>query len=289
MADESEVEASLVSAIAASIYPSGTGASSVLLGNAPCRVFRGWPIEKNLKDDLASGIANVSIYPRNGVERNKTSYPREPVTLTRAPKTLIATVSGQTITIGGSISTPLNVLILAPHVTVNYAVQPSDTLTTIATGLSAALAIPFPGTTNIGPVITVVGFPGVLMARVAASGVQATEIRRIDKGFQVSLWAANPEVRDSLAKVVDPALTRPTFFTLPDGSDAWVKYDSTLMFDTPQEEGLYRRDLFYNVEFAMMDLSTDPEIGAGVVGATGGASPYPGVPDPQTLPSTVII
>lgn len=288
MADTSDVEACLVSAIAAAVYPNGTGAASALLNAAPCKVFRGWPVDANLRDDLAAGIASVSVYPRNGVERNRTAYPREPVKASAATKTITVAVSGARITIGGTVSTPQTILILANHVAVHYAVQPADTLTSVATGVATALAGPFPGTTNVGAVVTVAGQPGELTVRVVTTTSQATEIRRVDKQYQISLWAPTPELRDSLAGVVDPALTRPIFLLLPDGGHGWVRYDSTLLFDTAEEEGLYRRDLFYAVEYAMLDLTTDYEVGAVVMNAAGGPDTGSATPNPPTPSVTTV-
>lgn len=272
MADESDVEAALVGIIASAIYPNGIGAASALLNAAPCRVFRGWPVEQNLKSDLAQGIANVSVYARNGVEVNRTVYSRDAQEVSRTSPTLTATVSDNTITIGGAVSTPQNVHIKAGvGASVAYAVQPADTTTTIATGLAIALAAKFPGTTNVGPVITipVSAHAGLLTTRVTTAGQVARELKRQDKSFQIALWSPTPELRDSLAKVVDPALAEPVFVNFADGSCGWIRYEYTIIMDTPQEEGLYQRDLFYRVEYPTLKLEAATEIGAIALGITG--------------------
>lgn len=288
MADESDVEAALVLVAAGALYPNGTGQASALLNATPVRCYRGWPVEQNLKKDCALGVANVSVFARNGVERNVTRYPRDDQELSRGAKTLTATVNDQSITLGGTVTTPQNVVVQTHRASVAYAVQANDTLTTIATALATLLAALFPGTTNTGPVVTIPAsaHAGIVTARVGVQGVVGREVKRQDKSFQISLWAPTPEVRDSLAKTVDPALAALTFVALADGTKGWIRYEFTIVMDTPSEEGMYRRDLFYTVEYPTMTTEIVTEITGISVGFTGGQSDpsAPSNPQAPTVP-----
>lgn len=265
MADESDVEQCFTSIIATAVYPGGTSAPSALLGNAACRVYQGWPVEANLKADLANGIANVSVFARNGVELVATHYPPDRQELSRNPVTLSATVSDNTITISGGTDIPQTIQVRAgPSISAAYALQLGDTPTTIATGLAAVLSAKIPGTTSLGTVVTVPvsAHVGLLTARVVTIGVVAREVKRTDKSFQISLWAPTPQLRTSLAKTIDPVLGDLRTLFLSDGTTGWNRYEYTIVMDTPSEEGLYRRDLFYRVEFPTILTEPAYEIGS---------------------------
>ena len=60
MADISDVENALVAAISAALYPNGAGGASA--AGLPCRIYRGWPNGRALDDDLAGGVASVTIF-----------------------------------------------------------------------------------------------------------------------------------------------------------------------------------------------------------------------------------
>lgn len=262
MPDQSEVEQALCNTIGAALYPNGTGSPSAI--TAPVRVARGWPIPDGLKADLKAGKVTVTVFSRNGVERNTTRYPREAqeVPGSRLPHTLTAIVAGNQVTIGGTVASPQNVLVVTRAQSFSYAVQPGDTLTTIATGLALLIAAAYPGTTNAGPVITVSGHPGILQARVATSARVITELKRQDKSFQISLWCPTPVLRDAAAKIIDPALAEITFLAFPDGSCGFVHYERSISLDTAEAEGSYRRDLFYWVEYPTVRTDAAFEIGA---------------------------
>jgi hypothetical protein len=291
MADESEVESALVGVIASAIYPDGTIAPSALLNSATCRVYRGWPVEANLKSDLSRGIANVSVFARNGVELIATRYPPERKEVSRQSITLTATVDGNTITIGGGVQLPQTIMVkVGIEISIAYAVQLGDTTTSIATGIATLLSVQVPGTSSLGPVVTVpdADHAGLISARVITRGQVAREVKRTDKSFQISLWSPNPQLRDSLAKTIDPVLGDLRTLNLPDGSVGWNRYEYTIVMDTPSEEGLYRRDLFYRVEFPTLVVENAYEIGSVQINLTG-TQEDPLQPPAPTTPVVPII
>jgi hypothetical protein len=288
MADLSDVEQALVSTIAQVAYPNGTG--NVPIAGTQVDIFRGWPIPADLDQDLAANIVNISVYP-NDNERVTTRYPREWKPLPVAAPTLTLTVSGNTITVGGTPSSPTNAAAIVNGAAYVYAVQPNDTLTTIATGLAALIAggqytnedgssgytneisnAYLASASSSGPVITI---PGAyrLIARVGAVGTAVRETKRQKRSFQITFWCPNPALRDLIVAPVDAALADIDFLSLPDGTAGRLVYERSKVSDRVEREGLYRRDLFYSVEYGTTDSMTAAQIVAELFNITGGLDP----------------
>lgn len=257
MADESQVLDALVGVISGALYPNGTNQPSA--AGMPCRIYRGWPSAANLDADLAAGTSNISVFARNGVEQVVTRYEREWEVLTPPVHTITLTISGSTLTVGGTVSTPQNLSVRAyGQPMVGYAVQANDTLSTIASALQGLLAAQGVSCSVAGPVVTAPG--GFVFARVAGTGTLIRELRRQNKSIQVTLWCSSPANRDAVAKVIDPAMALINFIALPDGSSGLLRYERTTTDDAPEKELLWRRDLFYWVEYPTTQTMTAPEI-----------------------------
>ena len=84
----------------------------------------------------------------------------------------------------------------------------------------------------------------------SAGNTLTREVRRQMGVIQVTVWADTPEHREATAPAIDSELAATDFFTLPDGSSARLRYQSTLFTDAMQKANLYRRDLMYTVEYA---------------------------------------
>jgi hypothetical protein len=250
MADLTDVQSAIASLIAQTVYPNGTSQPS--LTGQQVRIYPGWPQPNALDTDLAAGVVNISIFPKQE-ERNTTRYPVDQQVTVPAAPTLTATIVGQKVTIGGTVSTPQNVALNVNGTPYVYAVQPTDTLTGIATAL-ANIA----GGTSSGPVITVSGI--IKSARVGAAATVAAEFKRQEKVFQISVWANAPAVRDALASPIDVALASIEFLTMPDGYAARIRYRSSFQDDALQKENLYRRDLNYTVEWATTQQSSAVQV-----------------------------
>src|ERR1700744_3522544 len=108
MADTSDVENALKALVIAAVYPNGTSQPSIVAKDL--FIERGWPVSAKLDTDLAAGKAHISIFPPEGMEPNTTRWPREEQLLTAPVHTLTATVNGNTITIGGTVAVPQNVI-----------------------------------------------------------------------------------------------------------------------------------------------------------------------------------
>lgn len=253
MADTSDVENALCDMIVAALYPAGTAAPSAV--SAPCRVDRGWPIAAQLESELAEGRANISVFPRP-TEMQATRYPREWKTLVPPVHTITAVVAGRVVTIGGTVGAGQYVTLRAARApAVSYQAKAGDTPATIA----AALAALVPGAAAAGPAIT---WPDgrIVTANVGAPGTSWRELKRQERHYQITLWCPTPALRDAIARVVDPALSRDDRIALPNGEIGHLRYVSSATFDDAQKAGEYRRDLIYKVEFPTSETATHYEI-----------------------------
>lgn len=260
MADFSDVQSALVALAVQAVYPNGTGQASVT--GQGVSVARGWPNPQQLDADLKVGKCTVTVYPRPE-ETNTTRFPRDWQTLVVNAATLTLTAVGQVVTVGGTVpptGNPHNLVVIVNGLPYVYAVQTSDTLTGIATALAALIAVNVPGTTNTGPVITLPNSARLTATRVGLQGTAIREIRRQSRLFQVSIWADTPAHRITVASAVDIAMASTQFLTLADGSAARLIYKNSRDHDEYQKDRLYRRDLFYSVEFATTQTETETQI-----------------------------
>lgn len=260
MADISDVGAALVSMAAQAAYPNGTSQASVI--NAPVRVYQGWPNPQQLDADLLVSACHVSVYPR-AEEKNTTRYPKDWVQVSVNTATLTASISGQTVVIGGAMPSPFtvhNIVVLVSGQSYVYAVQATDTLATIASALAALIVVGVPATSAVGSVITLPLTANITAARVGVTGTSIREVRRQERVFQITVWASTPAQRDTLGAAVDMALAVTEFLTLADGFGARLIYRNSSLSDESQKAKIYRRDFQYSVEYATTQTATDTQI-----------------------------
>jgi len=114
-----------------------------------------------------------------------------------------------------------------------------------------------------------------------AQGISIREVRRQTRAFQITVWAGCFASRDPVAAAIDSALAVITRLPLPEGTTAIMTYARSAQGDDQQKQGIYRRDLFYDVNYATVQTATHTtirEIGIGigivrVAAAAGPASP----------------
>jgi phage tail sheath gpL-like len=259
MADLIDVQNALIAQVAQAVYPNGTGSASV--SGANTAIYGGWPQASQLDADLAAfagggaGRLHVTVFP-SGTESNTTRYMATPYIATVLAATIALAIAGQTITLSGTIATPQNVALLIGGIPYLYAVQASDTLTSIATALASMV----PGASNAGTVITVPTGVTIEAARAGGSGVMLSEIRRQKKVFQVTVWADTPSHRDVTAAAVDLAMAAINFLTMPDTTGARLTYQSSHQDDGMQRANLYRRDLMYCIEYGTTQSLVGTEV-----------------------------
>lgn len=274
MADLSQVRDTLKSILTAAIYPTGTANPSAILNGStpiPCALLAGWPLKDQLQQDLAAGVATVSIYPVPGMEKNTSRFPRQWTQLVGPVTTTTAATTSTTVTFGGTVMTPQNVAVIANNQAYLYAVQSGDTLASIAAALAALIS----GSSSVGPVLTIPDAVG-LVARVGGVGTLIRELRRQERQFQITCWCNTPEQRDIVAPFVDGVLIGAglpngrEFIALPDGSRARSLYERSLEIDADQLAGAFRRDLFYSLEYATTDTEAATQIITNMLNLTEG-------------------
>jgi hypothetical protein len=169
------------------------------------------------------------------------------------------TVQGSVVTLSGTVSKQ-NLLINLNGTHYVYAVQPSDTLITAATGLASLI----PGATSVGPVITLTGAHSVF-ARVGGFGSAYMETKRQAQAVMISIWANSPEARDAVASPIDSALSDSNSISFTDGSAGIIHSSGSMMTDQLQKADLYRMDLFYTIDYATTQTQQAAEVIAPVL------------------------
>jgi hypothetical protein len=278
MADLTDALNAVVGLLVQALYPGGTAQPSA--SGDPTIVYAGWPQASQLDKDLAGfsnsqgGRVHVSVFARDG-ETLQPAYSNAWSPLSKQAATVTLSIAGQAITLGGSVSTPQNVAVLAGDQAYTYAVQSADTLTSIATALAAII----PGASSSGAVLTISSGVKVVAARAGGSGVMQRELQRRKRPVQITIWADTPARRTACARILDVALAASEFVALPDQTGARLVYQTSHEVDATQKANLYRRDIIYTAEYSTTQTQAATEvvvaqetIAFGVVGSTAPAA-----------------
>lgn len=280
MADLNDVQDSVVALLAAAIYPNGTAQPPI--GGIPVRVYAGWPTAAQLDADLLAGTAHITIFGRES--KNTTRYQTakyDDLTATVAAPALTLTISGRTVTVGGTVAAGVNTAVMVGMSAFTYQTVTNDTTSTIATALATLINATYPGTTASGTVITLPATgPTINAARVGGSGQKVIENGRVEQIFQVTIWTNSPANRKTIASLIVSPIMATRFLTLADTTSAALLLKSQRDDDVPQKELLYRRDIMISVEYVetvsigvtqVVDIVEN--IAVGVNGYNGGTYP----------------
>ena len=253
MADLSDVENAMVGEVINALYPSGTSQPSVV--GVTCHVYRGWPSPAALNSDLAAGIVNVTVFPAMEADELPDSYFDRQYAAIPAI-TLLATVTGQSVTLSGMVADGQIIGLLVDGVPFSYVAQQDDTPDSIAANLMTLIS-EIRAVNLSGSTLTV---PGVitLIARVVMNTTVLQGVRHQRREVHASCWCPSPGLRDSVCSIVDLALATSPFIDLSDGTQAHVRYVSTQVYDQSQSALLYRRDLNYKLEFTVASSTVAP-------------------------------
>ena len=251
MADQTEIANALVSLIASVTYPNGTAQPSIAPGGVPVLIYQGWPVSPKLDNDLRAGVVHISVFP-TPTERITESFAADMQPLSINTPTVQVASAGNQITVTGSGAAGQNVGLLINGAPFVYAVQPTDTAVSIATALAGLISAKM-GASNAGTVITVPTARSV-SARVGVQGTSVRVLQRREKLFQISVWANSFNARDPLAAAVDAILTDSVRLSMADGTQAIVRYRTSMQHDGSQKAGLYRRDMIFAVEYCVTNI-----------------------------------
>jgi len=256
MADQSDVEAALVTAIAAVLYPEGVAAPS-LIGNQ-CRIFRGWPTATALNADLAAGVVNVTVFPDASSHHDLTRYIDAPQIISNNVPTLGIDVVGTTATISGVAGPGQVAGILVDNIAAVHRVETGDTPELIAATLGAYLRTRRL-TIVAGATVTIPNARGVI-GRVVADQTAQRETRRQRQTFRVTMWCPSPALRDLVSSTIDQSLSESNWLALPGGIGAFIRAVASKVFDQSQNANLYRRDIIYDIEYPTTISATLPSM-----------------------------
>lgn len=262
MADLLDLETALATLCGAAIYPQGTGFPAIT--GIDCKIFPGWPNASELATTLGAGVAEISIYSGQNLERDTTRFARNWFDITVTPPTITATVAARTITLGGTITTGHFVTLLVDGIAYSYAALATDTLATVAVALAALL--PSAVTPVVaGSVITLAAAAnGRITARTAAPGLIGREIGRQQRGLMISVWAPSPQSRSAISAVLMKMVRGTDFVTLPDTTTAWMTYRQSNESDGKENAMAYRRDINVWMEYATIETAVGYPITAPV-------------------------
>ena len=284
MADLTDVYAALVSLIDTQIYPNGDSQPPAA-GLPSTRIYAGWPTPGQLDPDLTAGKCHVSVFNRES--RNTTRYQPTQAEFTTTTPALTLTISGRTVTVGGTVAAGVNTAVVVGANAFTYQTVANDTTSTIATALAALINATYPGTTSSGAVITLPNTgPPINAARVGGSGSQIIEVGRVEQVFQIAVWANTPANRKAIASLIAPAIMQNHFLTLADTSSARLILKSQRDDDVPQKELLYRRDIFVTVEYVETATVTATTVVDIVENVSVGVNGYNGTTNSQLYPNT---
>jgi hypothetical protein len=253
VADVADVEAALVGAALAALYPNGTTAQSAT--GSPARVFRGWPTTGLLTQDRAAGGVDISVFGIPGTTRNTTRWGVQVAELPSDP-TLTVGVSGNSATFLGTASLGDLAGVLVTQTAYVYQAQPGDSAALVA----AALADLIRADMICWLAQATLTIPGVstLVARTASAVAALEEWGRQEQEFRVSVWAPSPAARDTTAAIVMQGLVPIAFLTLADGTGGRLRFHGTANLDDDQTASIYRRDMIFSVEYGTTLLNSNP-------------------------------
>jgi hypothetical protein len=244
------------------------------------RVYMGWPHPEELARDLTNKVVNISVYTDEIGEKLKDSFIMTGIEVEPPVVNLTATQSAAklrngaplvaasaTITLAGSVNNgvfTLFKLTLADGLTSYYASYkpiPGDTLTNVAAGLTAAINASTPMNTyvtaaSVGAVVTVtanvLGEAGNLIAldfSIGGEGKMVGETRRQSSIFEVHVWAYDHPSRRLISDIIDNGFAQVHFLCFPDHSAGRLTYSRSKQTDAELRHGIYRRMLYYRVEY----------------------------------------
>ena len=258
MADTADVEVALVGRVASALGISsyGTGVVAATLGLS-LRLYRGWPVRRQLDQDLKDGVSHITVFPRPQ-EHNTTRYGQVWRVLTPAVHSVTASIAGTVVTLGGVVSVPQNVALVVNGKGYVHSVVGSDTLSSVASALASLVNVDTPASAS-GPAISISNAVQ-LVVRVGGIATAIREVKRQLRSYQVTCWCPTPEDRDALAGPLDVALSSSHWLTLADTTVARLRYVTSSVTDDTQKVGTFRRDLFYSAEFGTTETLAAPEI-----------------------------
>jgi hypothetical protein len=260
MADESQVEAAIVTLLGSVLYPLGTTFPSVV--NNPINVERGWPTEADVRVAVQTNLSIIRVHAVTGFSKDETRFPRAWLDQATGIIPLTASLSGYKLIFGGTCIPGLYIGVISQGVGYTYVTTVLDTPSTIAAALGAAI----PGSTSSG--LTVMLFQGGLLPEVILTqvGNSMLEPGRVAQLFTVAVWAPTPALRDAILQIIFAQLSYTYRLVLADGSIATLMdIQGTGPEDIPGRAGEWRRDIRLHYDYAITLVQNFPPVTVAVL------------------------
>lgn len=240
-------------------------------------VYTGHPVPQELQKDLRAKIVNVSINvsPTSGkrqtsIINKQNEIVNDPIinltstiSATQLQGATVSTQATGTITLSGSVNAGLNLMAVVGQNYIPYHPVTNIPLSQVATELAAAI------NANVGAAALVtaasVGTNVVLTSvavgiasnaiefdlRVGGTGSIVRKTRTQKDEFQIHIWGYNDDVRGQVADAIDSYLEDVNFLQPTGEPPCRLLYTHRMQTDAENSLGIYRRVLYYTVEYSM--------------------------------------
>jgi hypothetical protein len=257
LADLSDITTYIAAAVAAAVYPNGTGQPSIAAMD--CRIYEGWPLPDKLDKDMAGlnddgspraggPVANVSVYPMPGT--GVATYQIQDKTYVITPFTpglVVVSVVGDVVTVSGQPKVGEYLTLICDDAVVLS--QTGANTTALLAALAAQAQAAYPGASSTATTLTV-PFGHSLVVRQGGVAITGKVLHRQRHSIMVTTWTPNQASRRLLAAGVDLVLKESIRIVLSDTSQATLVGNRTNLSDEQQASGIYRRDLIFDAEYA---------------------------------------
>jgi hypothetical protein len=269
MATVDDLSQGVVSALAGILFPGvaylngavanvtapWTGAPGAPALTIPTRLYRGAPTIEELDADLAAGVAQVCVTCVPGMSRNTSRFQPYFTTVSANVPTFTVAWDSESATFGGVCGAGQVVGMTVNRVCYAYRMTDEDTPATVA----AVFAAQVPGGASVGAVFTafqimqvsvVCDQLGMLHTGQQQQMVQVAVLAPAGAGAAAALErAALGSVVNALQTMQRPDGTITRFIGLPDGTSAHVAFHHSVDDDTPRNDDLWRRWVYFRCEF----------------------------------------
>jgi hypothetical protein len=270
MADLSDVTTYLAGVVANAVYPGGISQPSIApvypgqSNPMDVRVFEGWPDADMLDLDLSGSVlsgsppvkgprsngpcVDVSIFPQSGTTSKTYQILDNTYVITPVSYGMSIALASNVVTITGQPNTGeyLTVVIDRQYIYSETGVSTSA----ILAALAADISVNYPGTTSTSSTLTISGTTHDIEVRQGGVATMGKVIHRQCHLVMITVWAPTEKARAQIAAAIDNLIKQNIRITLPDTSQAVVMYSRTSVSDEFQNVTVYRRDLFYEVDYA---------------------------------------
>ncbi|WP_324021806.1 hypothetical protein GC090_20070 (plasmid) [Pantoea sp. JZ29] len=244
------------------IYPGGNRLPGII--NAAVKIYPGWPVPGSLETDINAGGVHISVWPLPAERKINGALGRPWRILPKCEPPLQITVNDNVISVSGVSSALTHVRLKLDGKDSSFQFRPQTKAEEVVKILSGA----FPHTFTVGRSLYGLNAENI-SAAVTTAGIAVRELHRQVKDFQVTVWAPSPALRERIGSAIDGTLSEECHIDLNDGVPAQLLYLRQFDSDKAENWHVYRRDLFFSVNFATTQSMTAPEIINAVVSLNG--------------------